>query len=89
MGLDRLVDLEKSAFIGQRALQAERTRGPKRRIVGLPDRLARHIEALYEAVGLPPATQATASRVAVPVFAGGRRVGRMTSSTWSPVVASR
>ena len=68
-----------------RALAAERARGPRRRIVGLamdwPD-----VEALYEAVGLPPLAQATASRVAVPVFAGGRQIGRMTSSTWSPVL---
>jgi aminomethyltransferase len=35
---------------------------------------------------LPPLAQATASRVAVPVFAGSRQVGRMTSSTWSPVL---
>lgn len=85
MSLDRLVDLEKHPFIGQRALRAERQRGPKRRIVGL--RIEWHdVEALYEAVGLPPAAAATASRVAVPVFAGGRQVGRMTSSTWSPVL---
>jgi aminomethyltransferase len=41
---------------------------------------------LYSAVGLPPLAVATASRVAVPVFAGSRQVGRMTSSTWSPVL---
>jgi aminomethyltransferase len=85
MGLDRLVDLSKGRFVGREALRAEHARGPRRRIVGLamewPD-----IEKLYEAVGLPPAAQATASRVAVPVFADGRQVGRMTSSTWSPVL---
>jgi aminomethyltransferase len=85
MGLDRLVDPAKGPFVGRAALQAERVRGPKRRVVGLavdwPE-----IERLYEAVGLPPAAQATASRVAVPVFVGGRQVGRMTSSTWSPVL---
>jgi aminomethyltransferase len=85
MSLDRLVDLRKDRFIGRTALVAEHERGSRRRIVGLtvnwPD-----VEALYEAVGLPPLAQATASRVAVPVFAGGRQVGRMTSSTWSPVL---
>ena len=85
MGLDRLVDLDKDAFVGWRALAAERRRGPARRIVGLaidwPD-----VEVLYEAVGLPPLAIATASRVAVPVFAGSRQIGRMTSSTWSPVL---
>jgi len=85
MGLDRLVDLDKAPFIGQRALRAERRRGPTRRIVGL--KIDWHdVEALYEAVGLPPSPSATASRVAVPVFAGGRQIGRMTSSTWSPIL---
>ncbi|HET9372240.1 MAG TPA: aminomethyltransferase family protein [Vicinamibacterales bacterium] len=85
MGLDRLVDLDKPAFVGRDALRAEAARGPARRIVGVavhwPD-----VERLYEAVGLPPLAQATASRVAVPVYAGSRQVGRMTSSTWSPVL---
>jgi aminomethyltransferase len=83
MGLDRLVDLNKPRFIGSDALRAEHARGLRRRVVGItvdwPD-----VEARYEAVGLPPLAQATASRVAVPVFAYGRQVGRMTSSTWSP-----
>src|SRR5262249_54299113 len=85
MSLDRLVELDKGPFIGRSALAAERARGAGRRIVGLamhwPD-----IETLYEAVGLPPLAQATTSRVAVPVHAHGRQIGRMTSSTWSPVL---
>jgi aminomethyltransferase len=85
MGFDRLVDIDKDAYIGRDALVAERARGPKRRIVGVavewPD-----VERLYDAVGLPPMAVATASRVAVPVFAGTRQIGRMTSSTWSPVL---
>jgi aminomethyltransferase len=85
MGLDRLVDLDKESFIGKAALVAEHARRPARRIVGLaihwPD-----VEQLYDAVGLPPLAVATASRLAVPVFAGSRQIGRMTSSTWSPVL---
>ena len=85
MGFDRLVDIDKDAYVGRAALVAERARGPKRRIVGVaiewPD-----VERLYDAVGLPPMAVATASRVAVPVFAGTRQIGRMTSSTWSPVL---
>ena len=85
MGMDRLVDLSKASFIGRKALAQEQARGPKRRIVGVtvdwPD-----VEHLYEAVGLPPLAQATASRIAVPVFAGTKQIGRMTSSTWSPVL---
>jgi len=85
MGLDRLVDPGKGPFIGRDALRAERARGPKRRIVGLAVEWP-EIEKLYEAVGLPPVPQATASRLAVPVFADDRQVGRLTSSTWSPVL---
>jgi aminomethyltransferase len=85
MSLDRLVDLNKAAFIGRDALAAERARGPARRIVGLAIEWT-DVEALYDAVGLPPLAVATASRVAVPVWAGSRQIGRMTSSTWSPVL---
>jgi aminomethyltransferase len=85
MNLDRLVDLDKASFIGREALVAERARGPKRRIVGLTFDWS-DVEKLYEAAGLPPLAQATASREAVPVFAAGRQVGRVTSSTWSPTL---
>jgi aminomethyltransferase len=29
---------------------------------------------------------ATASRVAVPVYRGGRQIGKATSTTWSPIL---
>jgi aminomethyltransferase len=35
LGLGRLVDPDKEAFVGRRALAAERARGPSRRVVGL------------------------------------------------------
>jgi aminomethyltransferase len=85
LSLDRLVDLDKTAFIGREALLAERARGSKRRIVGLAIDWT-DVEKLYEAVGLPPLAQTTASREALPVFSGGRQVGRVTSSTWSPTL---
>jgi aminomethyltransferase len=85
IGLGRLVDFNKETFIGRAALAAENAVAPRRRIVGVSfDWPA--VEKLYEAVGLPPMTQATASRVAIPVFSGGKQIGRMTSSTWSPVL---
>jgi aminomethyltransferase len=85
MNLERLVDFDKTSFVGREALVAERARGPKRRIVGLAIDWT-DVERLYEAVGLPPLAQATASREALPVLAGGRQVGRVTSSTWSPTL---
>jgi aminomethyltransferase len=85
MGLDRLVDFNKERFIGRSALAAERERGSRKRIVGLQVDWT-DVERLYDAVGLPPLASATASRVVVPVRAAGRQVGRMTSSTWSPIL---
>lgn len=85
MGLDRLVDLLKPHFVGRRALVDARAAGLHKRIVGVAIEWT-DVEALYHAVGLPPLGVATASRAAVPVFAGSRQVGRMTSSTWSPVL---
>jgi aminomethyltransferase len=85
MGLGRLVNLDKSRFIGQAALIGEQKHGHAREIVGLEiDWTA--VEGLYENVGLPPAVSAIASRVAVPVFKDGSQVGKATSSTWSPTL---
>jgi aminomethyltransferase len=82
LGLGRLVDLGKPAFVGRRALVDEHRRGHLRQIVGLAlDWPA--VEAMYESVGLPPAVAATVSRVPVPIYQGNRQVGRATSTTWS------
>jgi aminomethyltransferase len=85
IGLGRLVHLEKAPFIGQPALIEDARQGPARQLVGLEidwDGL----ERLYEEAGLPPQLPTTASRVSVPVYAGERQVGRVTSSTWSPTL---
>jgi aminomethyltransferase len=85
LGLGRLVATDKEAFVGARALAAERARGPSRQVVGLEvDWPA--VEALYERAGLAPAISALASRVAVPVYGGGVQIGRATSTTWSPTL---
>ncbi len=85
IGLGRLVHLEKENFIGRSALIAEERRGPKRKLVGLEIDWD-EIERQYEAVGLAPQVPSTASRVAVPVYKGGRQVGKATSTTWSPTL---
>jgi aminomethyltransferase len=85
LGLGRLVDPDKEAFVGRRALAAERARGPSRRVVGL-DVDWPAVEALHERAGLAPAISPIASRVAVPVYGGGAQVGRATSTTWSPTL---
>lgn len=85
MGLGRLVNLDKAKFVGQSALVAEKRRGHAREIVGLEVDWT-GVERLYEAAGLPPAVSGIASRVAVPVYAGGAQTGRATSTTWSPTL---
>jgi glycine cleavage system T protein (aminomethyltransferase) len=85
MGLGRLVNLDKPRFIGQQALKEEHRRGHARQVVGLEVDWT-EVEAIYERLGLAPSIGATASRIAVPVYSGGRQVGRATTTTWSPVL---
>ena len=85
MGLGRLVDPQKAAFIGKAPLLDERARGPRRQIVGLDVHWS-EVETLYERYGLPPVAPSAASRSAVPVMSGGRQVGRATTTAWSPTL---
>jgi aminomethyltransferase len=82
LGLGRLVDMKKAAFVGRAALAEEVKRGVARQIVGLEVDWT-EVEKLYEAVGLPPTAPAATSRVAVPIYKGRTQVGRATSTTWS------
>jgi aminomethyltransferase len=86
IGLGRLVVLDKADYVGRRALaQEERRGGPARRLVGLTlDWYG--IEGLYDAQGIPPAISPTVDRSPVPVFEGGRQVGKITSLGWSPIL---
>jgi len=86
IGLGRLVTFDKGDFVGRLALEREtRAGGPARRLVGL--QLDWYdIEGLYDAQGLPPAISPTVDRSPVPVFSGGRQVGRVTSHGWSPIL---
>jgi len=44
------------------------------------------VEALYEKIRMAPQVPSMASRAAVPVYRGGRHVGKATSTTWSPTL---
>ena len=86
IGLGKLVHLEKDNFIGRAALAEEQKRGgPARQLVGLeidwPE-----VEKLYEAQGLAPTAPSTASRAHVPLYRGGVQIGKVTSTTWSPLL---
>src|SRR3954462_14452900 len=85
MGLGRLVQLDAGPFVGRAALIVEQRRGPSQQVVGLEINWPA-VEALYDKLGLAPQIAATASRTAVPVYRGGRQVGRATTTTWSPVL---
>jgi aminomethyltransferase len=86
IGLGRLISFDKGDFVGRLALEREqRAGGPGRRLVGL--QLDWYdIEELYTAQDLPPAISPTVDRSPVPVFAGGRQVGKATSHGWSPIL---
>ena len=86
IGLAKLVDLKKENFVGRDALAAETKHGgPARSLVGLEVNWS-EVESLYEQIGMAPQVPTTASRVAVPVYRGGRQVGKATSTTWSPTL---
>ncbi|MGZ3640997.1 MAG: aminomethyltransferase family protein [Candidatus Limnocylindrales bacterium] len=87
IGLGRLVAFDKPAdFVGRRALLAEQAGGgPARRLVGLQLAWA-DIEGRFAERGLPPGIAAEVSRDPVPVYAGGRQIGRVTSTGWSPTL---
>jgi aminomethyltransferase len=85
IGLGRLVQVGKPSFIGQGPLRREARDGAPRQLMGL-DVDWDDIERLHDEVGLPPQIASTASRVPVPVYDGGRQVGRATSTTWSPTL---
>ena len=85
MGLGRLVDLGGAPFVGRGPLAEEHRRGSAQRIVGVEISWPA-VEKVYDDLGLAPQISAAASRVAVPVYRGGRQVGRATTTTWSPVL---
>jgi aminomethyltransferase len=85
LGLGWTVARDKAPFVGQRALEEERERGPAWALRGLAvdwDAL----EELYADVGLPPQLPAAPWRMSAPVYVGGRQVGYATSGCWSPLL---
>jgi aminomethyltransferase len=85
IGLDRCVQLDRGAFLGQEALRAEAARGAEWKLVGV-EADWRGLEQLYESYDLPPGLAPAASRETVPLYADGRFAGQVTSSVWSPLL---
>jgi aminomethyltransferase len=85
IGLGKLVDLKKENFVGREALALEGKKGAQRALVGLEINW-NEVEALYDKLKMAPQVPSMASRSAVPVYRGGRQVGKATSTTWSPTL---
>jgi aminomethyltransferase len=80
-----MVHLEKENFIGRAALVNDNQKGVARQLIGLEVNWP-EVEQLYDKYGLAPQAPSQASRVHVPVYAGGKQVGKATSTTWSPLL---
>jgi aminomethyltransferase len=85
LGFGKMVHLDKENFVGKAALARQAKDGVARQLVGLELDWT-EVEARYEQFGLTPAAPSQASRVAVPVYSGGKQVGRATTTTWSPIL---
>jgi aminomethyltransferase len=79
------VAAEKTHYVGQRALEAERARPAEWKFVGI-DVQWESLESLWADVGLPPRLPAQAWRMSVPLYQRGKQIGYATSGTWSPIL---
>jgi aminomethyltransferase len=85
VGMGWAVNLKKSRFIGKQALVEEKKAGTPRFFMGL-EVSWEAIEPLYTEEGLAPEMPQVASRVGIPIYIGGRQVGKATSSCWSKLL---
>ena len=85
LGLGWAVKLDKGSFVGREALVAERERGSARRLVGLQVEWE-PLERIHAADNLMPDLPLLPCREPVPVYSGGRQVGRVTTRCWSTLL---
>jgi len=85
IGLGWTVDLQKTDFVGQRALRQAIYPALSRQIVGLEITLGNY-EFLFQQVGLPPEFPLAAWRGGVPVYRDERQIGHATTGAWSPIL---
>ncbi|NKB86796.1 MAG: aminomethyl transferase family protein [Acidobacteria bacterium] len=86
IGLGWAVKLDKGNFIGRKALEAIKARGPARRVVGL-ELEWQPLEELFLASDLMPELPMNVCRESVPVYSTeGKQVGRVTSRVWSKLL---
>jgi aminomethyltransferase len=85
LGFGKMVHLDKENFVGKTALARDVTQGVPRQLVGLEVDWV-EVEEQHDKFGLTPAAPAQASRVAVPVYSGGKHIGKATTTTFSPLL---
>ncbi len=85
IGLGWTVHLNRDPFIGQEALRREKAEGSPVSLVGLEMDWV-ELENLCERYNLPPQLGSGSSREGLPVYSGGEQVGKVTSSTFSPIL---
>jgi glycine cleavage system T protein (aminomethyltransferase) len=85
LGFGKMVHLGKENFVGKTALQRDEKNGVPRQLVGLEVDWV-EVEEQHDKFGLTPAAPAQASRVAVPVYAGDKHIGKATTTTFSPLL---
>jgi len=76
---------ESRHLIGKQALARDQKNGVPRQLVGLEVDWV-EVEEQHDKFGLTPAAPAQASRVPVPVYAGGKHIGKATTTTFSPLL---
>ena len=85
LGLGWTVSETKGPFNGQRALRAEKKRGPAWNFIGLEVEWS-SFEKLHLERGLAPHVPNIAWRVSAPIYKNGKQVGYATSGAWSPLL---
>ncbi|MCP4359866.1 MAG: aminomethyl transferase family protein [Chloroflexi bacterium] len=85
LGLGWTVKLKKPYFIGQNALKQEKARGPQWVTMGLEIDLE-SLASIFAQFGMPLYLPTEAWMEHVPLYSGGRYIGKATSGTWSPVL---
>jgi aminomethyltransferase len=85
LGLGWTVKLNKEFFVGQKALKREKATGSAWATTGL-DLDLKSLEAVFAEFGMPLYLPYESWSEAVPVYSGGRQIGKATSGTWSPML---
>jgi aminomethyltransferase len=85
LGLGWTVKLNKEFFIGQDSLKREKAVGSAWTTIGLEVDL-KSLEAIFAKFGMPLYLPYQSWGDAVPVYSGGRQIGKATCGTWSPML---